>query len=240
MKILTSKDYTKFHFDGTNRPIRSNPRLRKSMKVHGWLDAYPAHVVKNGAGYIIKDGQHRFLEAEKLGLPVKFVVCNDGADIAVINDTQRPWLISDHVHSRAAGGDPHYQYLLQFSKSHDLPVGISASVLCGTDVKNGMGRAIRSGRFEVKCSEHAERVALVVNAARKHVRWASHHLFIDAIRRCFGVKGFDANRLVKKINAHPGMLITQANLDGFLKLIEDIYNRNSQDKLSIVFAVKNA
>lgn len=239
MKILTSKDYSRFKFDGTNRQIHSNPRLLRSMKRHGWIDAYPMHCVKNCTGYIIKDGQHRFLTAEKLGIPVKFVICEDGADIATINDAQKPWTIADHVDSRAAGGDPQYQYLLQFSQAHKLPVGISAAILNVSDVHKGVGSAIRGGTFCVKNSERAERVALIVDAARKHVKWAAHNLFIDAIRRCFGVKGFSADRLVKKMNAHPGLLVTQANLDGFLAMIENLYNYKTSDKLSIVFAVKN-
>jgi len=240
MKILASKDYSKFRFEATNRPIRSNPRLVRSMKAHGWIDAYPAHVVKNCTGYIIKDGQHRFLAAEKLGIPVKFVICEDSEiSVSQINDAQMPWRISDHVHSRAAGGDPDYQYLLQFSTAHKLPVGICASILNNADVRKGMGAVVRGGTFKVKSPEHAERVALIVDAARRHVAWAGHCLFIDAIRRCFGVKGFSADRLVKKMHAHPSLLVVQANLDGFLAMLENVYNYKAGDKISIAFAAKN-
>lgn len=239
MKILTSTDYDRFRFDPTNRPIRSNPRLLQSMKKHGWLYAYPMHVVKDGERYIIKDGQHRFLAAKKLGLPVKFVVCEVGADIAAINDTQRPWTITDHVQSRSAGGDTDYQYLMQFSRAHKLPVGVSAAILTATNVRKGAGIAIRGGSFRVKDIEQAEKIALVVDATRQHVKWASHNLYIDAVRRCFAVEGFEVDRLIKKIHTHPALLTPQANTDGFLAMIEAIYNYRAGERLSIVFAVKN-
>jgi hypothetical protein len=239
MKILTSTEYSRFVSDPTNRPVRSNPRLLQSMKRHGWLDAYPMHVVKEGDRYKIKDGQHRFLAAKKLGIAVKFVVCQEGADIAAINDTQRPWTITDHVQSRSAGGDTDYQYLLQFSQAHNLPVGVSAAILTATNVRKGAGLAVRSGSFRVKDVEQAEKIARVVDATRQSVKWASHNLFIDAVRRCFSVEGFDVERLIKKIQAHPGLLSPQANLDGFLAMIETVYNYRASDRLSIVFAVRN-
>lgn len=238
--IYQSSAWHLFDFDETNRAIGSVTKLKSSIREYGFLDAHPIHVVKRGSRYVIIDGQHRFTAAKVLGIPVKFVICKD-EDVLIsrINDAQSKWTIKDHVGSLATKGNPQYQYLLNFSMSHNLPVGICAALLSHSNVKRGVGDRVRGGDFVVSNSEHAEQVALIVKEARRHVRFASHNLFIDAIRRCLGVKGFDANRFVKKMAAHPGLLIVQANLDGFLDMIETVYNYHSGQKLNIAFPARN-
>ncbi len=42
------------------------------------------------------------------------------------------------------------------------------------------------------------------------------------------------------MHAHPGLLVIQPNLDGFLGMIEHLYNYHSGDKLNIAFLAKNS
>jgi len=41
------------------------------MKRHGWLDAYPMHIVKSGGQYVIKDGQHSSVETHEVWLRIR-------------------------------------------------------------------------------------------------------------------------------------------------------------------------
>lgn len=238
--IYQSTSFHLFELDVTNRALRSLSKLRLSMKKYGFLDAYPIHVIKRGAKFVIIDGQHRFSVARELEIPVKYVVCED-SDILIseINDTQTKWTIADHVESLATKGNPQYQYLLNFSRSHKLPVGISAALLAQTNVKRGLGSKVRGGGFAVSDSEHAEKVASVITEAAKVGRFAKNSLFVDAVRRCIGVKGFDIVRFVKKMHAHPYLMVAHANLDGYIGMIEAIYNYHASAKMPVAFLAKN-
>lgn len=82
-KILESKDYGKFHFftgeEGERalaRPISEShvQELAELIREDGFLDAFPCRVVWFNGELYVAGGNHRFLAAKILNIPVKYVL----------------------------------------------------------------------------------------------------------------------------------------------------------------------
>jgi hypothetical protein len=240
--ILQTQDYNKFCKSRVNRSINESAlkKMEASMKKHGWLIAYPMHVVMRKGKLVIIDGQHRFTIASKLGIPAIYVLCEDSDlfELTEINVAQKPWNHVDFAKSYHNQGNVNYTKLIDFSERFDLPLGISAKLLM--DIQGGRGTGtheIREGRFKVTNQDNAEIIAGIVNRLKPLVSWASNSSFVAALMRSCSVNGFDPARFIQRCEQNPGLLILQATLESFLELIEKIYNyRSSQEnKLSIKF-----
>ena len=100
MNISKTKNYDRFDLHEINRPVKNTKKLELSMIEHGFIDAHPLHVITNGNGKLkIKDGHHRFMVARKLGIPVKYVVCDDAAGIHQLVETTNKWSLRDYLSS---------------------------------------------------------------------------------------------------------------------------------------------
>lgn len=73
-RIYVTTDYSAFVKDADNREVRlmTRKRLLDSMKKYGCMSEFPIVVTecRDTGKLIIKDGQHRFESAKRLGLPV--------------------------------------------------------------------------------------------------------------------------------------------------------------------------
>lgn len=243
--IHQTTNYSAFMPDPSNRPFSPNPKLRKSMEQYGFLDAFPIMVVIRNGKMIVLDGQYRFNHAKDLGLPVKYVICDEVPGLT-IPDLQvgKQWSTRDHVEARITMGDPHCKHLKEFAANNQLPLGIAAALLANIDPRSGATKLIRDQKFQFTSDgmNTALRVVAVINATRSasrdFVKYTTHHLFVNALRLCFAVRKFSEDRLIKKIIAHPYHLKVGANLDQFLEMIELIYNYKSGDKLNLAFLAK--
>jgi hypothetical protein len=211
-----------------------------SMRAHGWLEPYPMHVVSRNGRFFIIDGQHRFKAAQSLGLPVLYVVGNDDTRISVsdINVAQSAWNHFDFACSYANQGNPHYIKLLDFSKRHKLPLGISAKLLMMKEAgRSTCTREIREGTFKAVNLQSAEMMADTILRLKRIVVWASNSSFICALIKAVQVRGFDFNVFIQRCESNPGLLVLQPTTDAFLQMIEHIYNYRTrpENKLAIKF-----
>jgi hypothetical protein len=229
-QILETRDYKKFRADSSNRSINlsSLKKIIASMARHGWLAPYPLHVVpRNGALYII-DGQHRFRAAERLGISILYVICDDDEDLFVadINIAQSPWNVRDYVTSYANRGNPHYLKLLDFSEKYRLPLGVSGKLIMNSFSDSGAyAKSIRRGDLQVASSDLAEIVARLIEALRKlGVAFASNRSFIDALMRACSVPAFCQQTFLDRVKSCPGNLTLEPTTEHFLDAIELTYN----------------
>lgn len=229
MKIYQSMDYGKFEIHQLNRPTRIDKNLEESMKRHGWIDAYPMHVVKNGNGKMkIKAGHNRFETAKRLGIPVKYCVCSDDATIHELEKSTKSWSVSDYLESYVSCGNPHYAYLKNFHKETGIGISACMSMLSGESAgSNNKLYAFKDGRFEPTKDgiEHANTVAAIVKACRlEGAHWANSAPFVSAISRMLWVKEFSPEEFVKRVKKHHQFLEKQRSIDGYFSMIENIYN----------------
>lgn len=242
--VQSTRNYSLFTVDETNRVVRPSKKLRKSLEAYGWLPAYPMHVVRRNGRLVIIDGQHRFKEAQRLNIAVLYVVCEDtpSLKIADLSDSALPWTTRDYASSFARQGNEEFQYLLNFSDHYRLPLGVSAKLLLGVTSRTTGTEEIRTGSFKVKASERAAKIAEVICTLKKLVPWAYNSFFVDALDRATRLENFDIGQFVRRCESCPGILRLQPTTDEFLRMIEEIYNYRSAaaNRLPVAFLAKAA
>ena len=231
--ILETRDFSRFRSDDHNRSTSkvAIKRIILSMEKYGWLGAYPMHTVpRNGKLYII-DGQHRFKAAEKLGIPVLYVVCEDidGFHVSDVNVAQSAWTIRDFATSYANQGKPAYVKLLHYCLRYDIPIGCAAKLL-----QNNLGdgvtctKALKTGQLNIASGDLAEIVGTLIEALREQgVAFARNSSFIDALMRVCLVESFCKQTFLDRVRSNPGKLTLEPTSQRFLESIEAVYNHRA-------------
>jgi len=139
MRIVTTikqtKDYSLFKLmpPGENREkitLSHVEDLKESMKQYGFLISQPIVV---DSSFLIKNGQHRFLAAKSLGIPVLYLVDDEEKTTAESARRQhglvRKWRPLDIIHNGKRNW--HYRILLEYSERYQLEVTKVYTILTG-------------------------------------------------------------------------------------------------------------
>ena len=234
-KILKTQNYDAFAVsDGENRPveIKKRKRLLDSMLKYVFLQCYPIVVKKerNSNGkMVIKDGQHRFVIARKLQQPFWYVEDDANFDIAMINDTQKTWSLKNFAEKFAANGLKDYTEGIEFSKAHRLSLSISFALLAGMTNFGNVAAKFREGEFKIEDREWADKVASVYVPMIGVSKKLMGNRFIEACMAVCRVPKFDVRRLVRGAEKKGELIIAHATRDGFLVMMEELYNFNSRN-----------
>lgn len=240
--ITTTHNYGLFSLTNKNRPVDLDRRrsLRSSMKEHGFLKCYPMVCIRKVTTLDILDGQHRFMVAQELGLPVSYLVVDEDIDIAFVNSTQKAWNLSDYCRSFAVQGKPAYQELLDFSTQHDISLVASMGILANNISHSNVRQKYLSGEYEVKTRGLADRVARLysgISEGAKHIRT---RFFINALFATVAISGLDDERLLSGARRCPESLIKYGNRDAYLTMLEYIYNFGRMNKFPLKIEAENA
>jgi hypothetical protein len=237
--INATTNYDLFGLHEFNRDVINTETLEQSMKRHGWIDAYPMHVVKNGGRKLkIKDGHHRFEAARRLGIPVKYVVCDDSASLVDIIKTVQPWLPKDYLASYVRQGIPAYIAVGEYVAETGITLGHAISLLAGESAGSANKiNAFKNGYYKLGNQEHAEQVKKIVLHMKKcGVKFATNSFLVQAISKAVWVDEFLVSRFCDKISSHAAHFEKQPNVQAYLLQIEAIYNRQRRsDKLPVAF-----
>jgi hypothetical protein len=240
-KVLESKKYEMFEMISFNRDVEKTKALEESMRIHGFIPAYPLHVIKNGGEkYLIKAGHHRFYVAQKIGIPVKYVVCDDNATIHELERATNKWNLQDYLESYCKMGKEEYLKVRYYCEETGIGLGNAIYMLAGQTASKGssaVNNAFKDGKFKVKESDdHAYIVRDIVLYLKKYsVPFGGIDLFVRALSRIVKVDDFDLTRLKLKIKNFHGLIEKKVNLDQYLDMLEDLYNRQSQSKIPLKF-----
>lgn len=226
-KILSTSDYDLFKYSKDNRPLRleKHRHLHNSMRLYGFLPCFPIVVYYDNKGrLIVKDGQHRLAIAEDLSLPVYYVVEETDFDVAISNNAQRPWVFADYAEKWAAQGKKEYQELLAFASRHKVPAIAAFKLLCGT-VSPVYREEFVAGKFYARDYLFAEKAVGVYAAlAMAQPQLRNAETLITACMMACRAEGFDPARLLKNLPRCLTKLKGYTNKDGYLDMMEEIYN----------------
>ena len=240
--VLEARDYSQFRQSDRNRPSTDRPKLARSLKARGWCPSMPMSVKKNGVGYIILDGQNRFEQAKRLGIPVRYVVLSgkDAFEPSEMNEDHRRWKPADFVASHILRGNADYAQLRNFKETTGMEYRICASILSGQQAASGnVMDTLRSGGFKVRTLEFARKVAAMADACAQFAPWAKKANFVDALSKCAFVPEFIPQQFIDRVTATPGMLRNCATSDDFLPVIEEIYNHRSRARMPLAFMARD-
>jgi len=117
-EIKESSDYSLFKLKNDNRDITQShvDTLCKEMKIRGFA---PSKSIQINSNYNIIDGQHRFLAAKKLGIPVLYII-DDTMDFLLANKNQRKVITSDFVKYYAVNGREDFIKLSETCKKYNI------------------------------------------------------------------------------------------------------------------------
>jgi hypothetical protein len=226
-KVQMTKDYRVFQADsGENRrrDLNKHKKLVESMKLYGFLQCYPIVVRDTGDKLIVKDGQHRLMIAELLGLPVYYVEETVDFDVALVNSTAKIWVLRDYAQKYAANGIKAYQDGLDFADRHNLPIGTAFALLAGTTGFTNCSEQFIEGAFKVKDQAWANAVAGIYGPLVQMAPTMKNARFIEACMAVCRVKEFDSKRLLACANRCRDKLVPYSTRDAYLDMLEQVYN----------------
>lgn len=238
IKIMQSKDYGMFKLSNFNRDVIKTKALESSMRRHGWIDAYPMHVHQNGGRqYVIKAGHHRFYVAQKLGIPVKYVVSNDKATINELERSTNTWTMRDYLMSFCRQGRPDYLKIKEYCDETGIALGYAVSMFGGNTAGSGnFNDTFKDGSYTITHTIHASMVRELVLYLKKYgAGFANTASLVSAISKIIQVPGFNVEHMKSKVKTFAHTIEKKANLDQYLDMLEDIYNKQSRQKIPLKF-----
>lgn len=244
MKIFKTNNYNVFKSDICNRQVGKLKKLLKSMQEYGFLPGYPILVEKqkNSAGFVIKDGQHRYECAKLLKLPIYYTI-HEGKTIQIpdINNAQRQWNTKDYLTSFCQQEKSDYVRLREFWEATGIGISQGAALLAGeTGGGNNRQNNFKTGAFKVRDLDYANQVGEMVIFLKDHITWASEQLLVQALSRIFRVKEFKPAIFKERVKSCPGNLIKQPTLDATMQMLEVTYNHRSRSPIPLKFLADQA
>lgn len=225
--ITATRNYRLFTFSADNRPrnAKKHKRLLESMQQYGFIASFPIVCVRTATGTLeVRDGQHRLMFAEELGLPVYYTVEPVDFDVAIVNSTAKTWALIDYAQKHAANGLEPYVIGLQFAERFKLSVGTAFALLGGTTTFSNVQPSFIDGAFQIRDREWAEAVASLYNHLVGVSRELVNQRCVEACMACCRVDGFQADRLISGARRHREALKPYSTRDGFLEMFEAVYN----------------
>lgn len=240
-KLYESGNYGLFELHECNRDLHKLTKLMRSMKKHGYIGAYPLHCARNGHGkLLIKAGHHRFDAAKKLGIAVKYVICDDAMSVQEGEETYSRWTLEDFLTSYVRAGKGTYIAVREYCIGTGIGLSMSIRLLGGESATNNSKTlidAFKMGNFAIRDTRHSQMIAELVGAAKQGgFVYATYRLFVNALSKVCYVDGLDLERLKTSLEKHGGFIQKKPDLQGYLEEIENIYNRQrSKERLPLAF-----
>jgi hypothetical protein len=245
-KIQETTNYELFELDQLNRDVKRILPLMDSMHAHGFISAYPLHVTKGKRGKLkIKAGHHRFIAAKSVGIPVKFVVCDDESTIHELERSSQKWTLEDYLTSYVRANNPAYHSLKLFKEQSGLSTRSCLYLLTGQVYNGGKGADVvdsfKDGNFKVTSAKLAYWVSQLVKFAQKgNFPGATHYIFVVALSKAFIDGRADYKQLKKQLSSWGHSIRLSSNVEDYVREIERLYNFRNRKKLPIAYLIEGA
>ena len=244
--IKATSDYSRFLLHEFNRDVEKTGRLEESTKKHGWISAYPMHVTQDGARLKIKAGHHRFTVARKLGIPVKYVICDDSANISIheLEISTNQWKLNDYLTSYCRIGNKNYTDVKAYHEKTGISLNLCTSLLAGSQAGSSNHiHKFKNGTYKTGDTKHADIIAHIVTIlSLAKIKISTNNYFVNALSRALFVHQFKPEMFIDKALKNAAIMVKQPTTDRYMELIEEIYNYQARKntRLSLVFLAKEA
>lgn len=239
MNVYMTDNYKKFKKMLDNREV-SNQRIQLIVRSINKVGYIPSPIIVNEKLEVI-DGQGRLAAAEKLGLPVYYIVVSGIGieECRAMNLHQSNWTVKDFIHSYSAGGDENYINLRNLMKEYEKNLGANVlySVAYGQvyHTAGAVSEIVKSGKlvFPQKDYEKARKLCdyMVEFAPIFNRIGGRKDLYYGAVRFALACDGCDRNTLKARVFRRQAVLIPVANMDQALTGLEECFNFRSASKI---------
>lgn len=238
----TAIRFNKFKFVTGNRAIsRDNVnRIKKSFKKHGWIGE-PILVDKD---FNIISGQHRFIAACELDIPIKYMFTEDELTLEAIQDMSqavKKWTKLDVAQSYADQGNVNYiNFMLmyqEFVKERKiLSLNVIIAVITRRYTADSFDKILSNGELKVTVQDMQAYIRMLsdiedcVESIRHNKKLGRFDFICKAVLFMLDY-GADKKRLKDKIEKNMYDIHSVSNVEQALELLEDVYNRRAKDKM---------
>jgi len=257
-QVQSTKDYARFKFLRGNRDLTESNVKSIQAQIAQFGQRIP--IITNERNEVI-DGQHRLEACKRLGIPVKFIV-DIGATIDHVisaNIVGRKWNVADYVKRYESEGNKNYEQLRIFiekCKEHGISASSAVNILRGGKSYKGyhmyedgkirqhggkckikklysVGDDIKIGRFIMpNLDEAMENLKAIV--LFKRYPFYRKSFFINALLQVMRINDFDVHRLHESAEKYPNQFTNEPDVDGFVRMFENVYNYRAKAKLPLV------
>jgi len=241
VKVYQTLDYAKFKVLNGNRPLKPAhvELLKESISEYGDLGT---PVIVNEKFEKI-DGQHLQKAREELGLPVPYIMKPGFGlkEIHVSNTNRKNWTMTEFMNCYADLEMKHYVKFKCFHKKYDFPISTSLTIVIGYQPlgseatgarRSGVSMdSFKRGELIFKNPEEAEDRAEKIIMLKDIYYGYKKSFFVQAMLRMFRFEEYNHSEFMSKLKQNVDKLFIEPNnVNGFLRIFEDIYNYRRQGK----------
>lgn len=238
LKIYVSTEYDKFSYLPGNRPVN---KLHLAKLANSLSKQVLDTIIIVNKYFQIIDGQHRFNELKKLGLPIFFIISENYGlkEVQLLNSSMKKWENIDFLSGYCDLGMNDYIIFRNFRKEFNLPVNISVFLLSGEKDNGKSAKSIRAkfenGEFKVTQLEIATSFAENIKKIKELYKGANRRSFVYTIYELLQMPNFDIDLFLHKLALNPTALQNCVSITQYKDLIEKIYNKNNKNKINLRF-----
>lgn len=245
MEIKKTSEYEIFSFLGGNRQPNE---VHLQRLIRAFKQKYLISPISVNEKMEIIDGQHRFLAAQELGLPVYyFVVDGYGLnEVHILNTNNVVWKKQDYMDGYCDLGYPEYLKMRGFMEEFPT-LGFKA---CEILLTNNSGGASNTATFtagatrgRIRSFEDGALKIPDISLSRKHAKQIleigtiydgyNRSVFVAAMVQIFNHTEYEHSVFMKRLRANPSSLVHCANAVQYRDLVEDIYNFRSRNPVNL-------
>lgn len=241
--IYSSKQYDDFIFKEENRSIDEShvDKIVKSFEKYGWIGS-PIEVseTKNSRKLQIEEGQHRYLAAKKLGLPISFILVppRNAVMQAEINDLVDRWKAYKFIEMYARNGVQSYKRLQNLIiEFPNYPLSEILAIVTGDHQR----KFLIKGNLRLESDGYIRARNILKDLSKLKDAMESIGMESRSYRRAFAkllkCEVIDVDRMLEKIEKYGrGIFEKVSTVDRAVDYIERVYNYNS--KKDIVYLME--
>lgn len=242
LQVYKTTNYSAFKFlKGNRRPHQLHiKRLTESFQDNYLISP----IIVNEKMQII-DGQHRFISAQKLALPIYFIVLEGYSlpEVQILNSNGKQFSKEDALEGYCDLGVKDYIEMRDFMKNYpEFGVGVSIQLLTnrvdGSDQKiysGGKRNTFKAGGFKVGDLKLAYQNAAKLLDISKFYAGYNRKTFVGAMLSIFKHKNYNHDEFMHKLSKNKEMLTDTTTSRNYRLMIEDIFNYKRRDKVSLTY-----
>jgi len=241
-QIQFTSDYSLFTPNPLQRKFVPSkvPPLADKMEKNGFPPSMAISVYLDRGELIINTGHHRLAAAERLGIPVFYIIEDRWTDEQMVDEgtSGQSWSPLSVVQLFAEKGKRDYQFLLYYAEK-GIPIGMAASMLIGHGAASCHTRKkLVDGTFRIVDTKQADMFIDIFDEFAEIQPTVKSRSFISALSKCLLTNEFDLHTFKSRLRRNPEMLGKTSNADQMLALIDEIYNFRSTNKIPLAFMAK--
>lgn len=229
--VCTTTDYTQFRQIDGNRSLNKMHlnRIKTSM-----AERYLFSPIIVNERFEIIDGQHRYLAAKDLELPLHYIVCDGYGlnEVHRLNQVSKTWSCEDYLAGYSELGYPDYIKYKEYKSKYKFGHNECMALLTNMSHKSTV-QPFYAGQFKIRDYDSAIAMTEKIVAIEPYYRGIRRRAFVYAFLRLMKNPNFAYSEFMQKLESQPTALVDCATAEQFISLIEEIYNYRRRVKINL-------